>query len=445
MADLLTEQKWIGEFFLPDAHDNRFSGELQYSPEDGVILTYLISHDKPMERSEILYGIFSSGEKCTLLGNFDPSEAGFALHNNLATKPGKVGFQFLILGEFIPNKGQVSSLDFSLTNLQEFFYPSYAKDRVKYSPTPDYSLETPFGTIKVGTKATFRPLTKDLTNQVYSQNDLALQELQEEYERINDKHENARFMLKSDISYSIHINLSPSLSALEAYKIIIHIADLFSLLTYSPVYPEGIQITDQSIGTSHGKAFLYPSMIASSQVLRIATKPSSHRNMPIQRNTIPLDKIISNWLTTQHDFSIIVSSVQNDTEVVNVHEAHGETTLYATQLESISYLANKTRGKYTYPIKTYACQDILDGLKNSFEVKNSDELEKSIGDLRNEIAHVQRPKTLLKKLKLQTMVRINQYLQLTIIGYILTQIGVPSDVISSYQSFYAPPSNLKNT
>jgi len=442
VSNLLTEQKWVGEFFLPGSHDSRFSGELQYTPEEGIVLSYLISHDAHMESSEVLHGILSSGEKCTLIGNFDPSKSGLSLNNDLATRPGQAWFQFLIHGAFIPTKGQITNLDFSLTNLQDFFYPSYAKNRVKYSPIPDYTLSTHFGNIKVGTKATFNPLTNDITNQIYSQNKSALQELQDQYLRISKKYRDSRFMLKSEISYSINLDLLRSSTALEAFKIIFEIADLFSLLTYSPVYPEYIQILDESITTPHGKIFLYPSMLATQKIIKIATREQSHRNMPIRKNTIPLDQIISNWLSNQYDFSILISSIQNDSEIVNIHEAHGETTLYATQLESIGYLANKSKyDRYEYPIKTYANDTIIDGLSRIFSVGTTSDIAVSISELRNEIAHVQKPKVLLKKLRLKEMVRINQYLQLTIIGYILNQIGVPTDVISNYQDHHAPPHN----
>jgi hypothetical protein len=439
MSDLLTEQKWIGEFFLPGSHDNRFSGGLEYTPEDGVILSYFISHNQPMQKSEILYGFLASGDACTLIGNFDPSKTGIRLNNEALIRPGKIGFQFLVLGRFLPDIGNIKHLDLDLTNLQEFFYPNYAKNRVKHSDTPDYDLETSFGAIKVGTNTKFDPLDRDITTQIYSLNKPALAELQDEYARITAENNDAWFMLKKDITYRLSIDFATPMSVLEAYKKINLLTDLFSLLSYSPVYPVDINITDLSFDNPSSNAKLFPSMIANRQTLAIAAKERSHRSMPIQRNTIPLDKVISNWLTSQYDFSIIVSSIQNDTEVVNIHEAHGENTLYATQLESISYLANKKSAKYEYPIKTYANRKIIDGLIRSFAVRNLFDVGVSISDLRNEIAHVQKPKVLLKHLSLRKLVKINQYLQLTVIGYILTQIGVPKEVISNYQDHHAPP------
>ncbi|WNL39831.1 hypothetical protein RN346_04545 [Halomonas sp. PAMB 3232] len=438
MSDLLTEQKWFGEFFLPGSHENRFSGELQYTPEDGVTLSYFISHNQTMQKSEILHGFLDSGDPCTLIGNFDPSKTGINLNNEALTRPGRGRFQFLILGRFLTDLGKVQKLDLNLTNLQEFFYPSYAKSKIKHSNIPDYNLSTSFGNIKVGTNTQFHPLGRDITEQIYSFQPLALAELQANYRKITEKHGNHAFLIKENINYRLSIDFSTPLSVLDAYKKILLLTDLFSLLTYSPVYPEDIKIHDLSFNNTSSNAALYPSMIADRRTLANATRKQSHTSMPIQRNTIPLEQIISNWLSSQYDFSIIVSSIQNDSTIVNLHEAHGEVTLYATQLESISYLAKQKSAKYEYPISTYANQKIVNGLSSAFSVSTISDIGKSIADLRNEIAHVGKPKVILRNLSLKKMVRINKYLQLTVIGYILTQIGVQKDVINNYQDHHAP-------
>ncbi|MBP6734926.1 MAG: hypothetical protein KA142_09615 [Chromatiaceae bacterium] len=77
MTELFTAKRWTGEFFLPDSYEKRFFGEIQYSPEEGVILSYTIAgHDVPAA-TEVLHGVLSSGDKCTLIGRFDPHHAGF--------------------------------------------------------------------------------------------------------------------------------------------------------------------------------------------------------------------------------------------------------------------------------------------------------------------------------------------------------------------------------
>ena len=74
----------------------------------------------------------------------------------------------------------------------------------------------------------------------------------------------------------------------------------------------------------------------------------------------------------------------------------------------------------------------------TFGKSSLDDAAVAIGDIRNEIAHVGRPKHWLATLSLGQLVRISQYLQLTIIGYILTNIGVPANAICTYQDRYSP-------
>ncbi|HFD80295.1 MAG TPA: hypothetical protein ENK05_07905, partial [Gammaproteobacteria bacterium] len=161
MSELFTEKRWTGEFFLPDSYEKRFCGEVNYSPEEGVILSYTITGNDVPPETEVLHGVLSSGDKCTLIGRFSAHHAGTSLRNGLVTHPGKAGFLCLVIGDLLPHDERFADIDFSLTNLQEFFYPSGFKDLVKYSEKPIYSVDTPFGRMEVGNTATFGSLHSD--------------------------------------------------------------------------------------------------------------------------------------------------------------------------------------------------------------------------------------------------------------------------------------------
>nr|VFK23555.1 MAG: hypothetical protein BECKLPF1236B_GA0070989_13641 [Candidatus Kentron sp. LPFa] len=160
--------------------------------------------------------------------------------------------------------------------------------------------------------------------------------------------------------------------------------------------------------------------------------------MPITQSTVPLDAIVSAWLRSTHNHSPIVSGIQHETGFRTAHTAHGEIVLYATQLESIAHDAGQKDKKYQYPLESYASQRLCDRLMKTFEKSSLEETAVAIGGLRNEIAHAKRPKHWLTMLSLRQLIRIAQYLQLTIIGYLLTDIGVPVDAIVKYQDRYSP-------
>lgn len=63
---------------------------------------------------------------------------------------------------------------------------------------------------------------------------------------------------------------------------------------------------------------------------------------------------------------------------------------------------------------------------------------KGIADLRNEIAHVGKPKRLLAALTIRDLGRLTQFMEVTVLGSILTTLGVKKDVIEHYQDISTP-------
>jgi hypothetical protein len=438
MTELFTEKHWTGEFFLPDFYEERFCGEIRYSPEEGVILSYTITgHDVPAA-TEVLQGVLSSGDKCTLFGRFSPSHAGVTYRSGLTTRTGKARFLCLAIGDFLANDEQFADIDFSLTNLQEFFYPSGYKDFVKYSEKPIYSVETPFGRMEVGNTATFGSLSRDISSHIYSRDPAALSELSLAFKDIDAKYPESFFMLKKDIAYRVFLIFTPGIAIREAFEHITSFSNLFALLMYAPVYPESIRLRKRGPDKCPITIELYPSMVLDPRTIKLCTSNHSHWHMPITHSTVPLDSIVSTWLQAPQNHSPIISSIQHETGFRNAHAVHGEIVLYATQFESISHVAGQKGKKYEYPLASHSSHKICDGLMNTFGVYSLEDAAVAIGDLRNEIAHVGRPKQWLANLTLGQLVRISQYLQLTIIGYMLASIGLPENAICTYQDRYSP-------
>lgn len=438
--ELFSTKQWLGEFFLHDAYDQRFSGKIEYSPENGVLLSYTITgHDVPTE-SEVIFGVLATGEKCTLVGNFSPKHSGITLKNGLATRSGKAGFLYLVIGDFLTQDELLFDFNFSLTNLQEFFFYKGYKDIVRYSETPIFSLPTPFGEMRIGHNASFGSLHKNIKSQIYSRDTDALNELESAFKEIEIKYPNSSFMLKKDIAYRIHFKFKLGATILQAYDHISDIANLFSLLIYSPVYPDSLRVQKKSGGKTTTTLEIYPSMTLNTRTIELATQERFNYRMPITNTSIDLGKIAQTWFQSPRSHSTIISSIQNDTGFSYEHTVHGEIVLYATQLESISHNngMKSKHNKYEYPLDHYGCEKIRDGLGAIFGKAGLTDIGKAVGNMRDEIAHVGKPRTLLAALSLNDMVHISQYLQLTIIGYIMKTIGVPANVIAKYQENFCP-------
>jgi hypothetical protein len=439
MESNFTERKWSGEFFLPNQFENRFFGNVTFSPEKGVVLSYHITgHDLPSE-SELLHGVLDTGEQCTLVGIFTPAHSGFSVKNGLSTRNGKAGFYFLVIGKFIGEDELFSEVSFSLTGMQEFFFPKGYKDLVKYSNKPLFIANTEYGQIEVGNNANFSMLGEDITAQIYNRNDEALADLKQAFEEINSKHENSFFMLKKEISYMVTIKTNVECKILTLYEHITDISNLFAILIYGPVYPEIIKLKHIDDDGHHYSSTVYPSMALEKRTADLCKRERSHFQMPITKSSIDLANAITSWLGQSKKYTTIVSSLQHETGFRDEHSVHGELVMYATQFESISYSAGVGNTiKYEYPVTQFGTGKIKNSLSRIFSGAGEPDFGKGIGNLRNEIAHVGKPKVLLSTLTIRNMVDISQLLQITILGYVLEAIGVDKDIIAKYQDKLTP-------
>jgi hypothetical protein len=414
-------------------------GEVTYSPEKGVLLSYTIAGHNEPEESNLLYGILTTGEKCTLVGKFNPQSSGFSFNNGLSTRNGEVHFSCLVIGDFLKENELFHDINFSLTGMQEFFFPKGYKDLVKFSEKPLFSINTSFGKVEVGNNASFGFLHKDISAQIYSRNKEALDEVAESFSEIESKHPDANFMLKKDIAYRIHLKFDSGSDIISSYSSINDISNLFSVLIYSPVYPDSIKAS-KTLGDNKVNLDVYPSMSLSDRTINLCFKDRSHFHMPITKSNMDFEKTVSEWLDSSDVYSTIVSSIQNETGYRDLHSVHGEIVLYATQFEIISFEENTKEKKYEYPIDNYGTKKIKNGILSIFKSAGVDDIGIGISGLRNEIAHVGRPKKLLKTLTVGNLMFISKYMQMTVLGFMLNQLGIKKEIIDNYQNNFTPES-----
>lgn len=435
MSELFEEHSWIGEFFQENNYEHRFTGKLSYHPEKGVLLDYTYTSVVQLSSVTHLHGVMANGDKCTLIGQFSPESAGLTLKDGINTRSGKAGFLAIVFGEFISGSTQFNTVDFTLTGLQEFFFPKGYKDLVKYSNKPLISINTKYGKLSVGNNAKFGSLAKDVSSQIYTRNAEAQQKLAEAFTKIESEHSDAHFMLKQDISYSIKLESESGADIETFYDHITDIANLFALLVSSPVYPDRIKFIVGS-GVDKKSLVFYPSMSLEKRVIELSLQERTNFYMPIKNSNVDLESVLSNWLDSPKNFSTLISRLQNETGYRSVHEVHGELVLYGTQFEAISYDEGAKSQKYIYPLKTYASPEISNSINTIFTKVGCTDAGTGISSLRNEIAHVGRPKELIPKLSMRELVDISLYMQLTIIGKVLSELDIPDDVIFNYQNRY---------
>lgn len=309
---------------------------------------------------------------------------------------------------------------------------------VRYSTQPLLAAETNFGRIEVGNDAKFRLLNRDLSTQIFSHNEVALGELKDAFDTIQQNHIESFFLLKEDIAYRISLKFKQGVSIVSAYKYIREVSNLFAVLICAPVYPESIRIPHQAEDGSKSSIDVYPSMVINKRTIEMCTKSQSHFNMPITNARIDLPSILSKWLECCERHNIIISSIQSETGFRHEHSLHGEIVLYATQLEGISYDASMRDKKYEYPLETHAIPQVKEGIEKLFLAAGEDSVGRGISDLRNEISHVKKARRLLNAISMADLARLSRYFQITILGYVLENIGIEKNLIAKYQEYFMP-------
>ncbi len=448
MGNLLDRTDWMGEFFAPDDYANRFCGRLSYTAEDGVELDYFEivtpskQHFSP-RIADILYGYLNTGSRCTLFGKLSKG-ISVRLHGGHSIMQGGQRFPVLVIGGFVSSAKVYSRVSFTLSGMQEFFTPKKRRNMLKLSPEPLLKAQTSYGTIGIYNTARLSPLI-GIESLVHSDHAMAQQKLINSFNKIKNCYPNSSYESKSNLSHYITISLNHETSIIEILKYVSDIAGLFALLTCTPIYPEYIDImTNEQDGPEILK--VYPTMIREQRTIELATQENHNVLMPITYSTIDLAKTFEAWHAQANGYSVIVSAIQNETGFRNVHSLHGEIVLYSTQLEYISKTRVKgDKEKYNYPLQTYASPKVKAGLEQLFEkTSRTQTLGEAISNLRNEIAHPMKPKKLLNKLSLQDLADIARYLQMTIIAFILTELGIAEATVEAYQNKFMPKHEYGN-
>lgn len=439
MQNLFEPQQWTGTFFPPGGCEQRFAGTLRYSPNGGVVLSYTIPGFRELPECTELHGILDDGSRCTLVGSFSMCGAGSTLKHGQESRSGKQSFYFLVIGGFYSHDAPVEDVSFTLTGLQEFFFPAGYKDLVKFSNAPLATVSVPFGTIEITNVASFGFVPKDITSQIYCRDPDAIEALKLAFEKIEKEHPQAPFMLKKDIAYRLRLRFSAGVTLESAYQKISEIAGLFAMLNHGPTHPESLNITRQTEGGRPASEDVYPAMGLNQSTIDICTRKASHFQMPITQHTIDLSKLLTTWPENASHFETAVSAIQHEIGFRTTHSAHGDIVLYATQLDYISHAAGRAKAnKYSFPLDAYACVQLRERLAQVFAKVGVSDLGKGISDLRNDIAHIGRPPKMLADLNLADLVCIAACLQLTVIGFAFERLGVAADVRKTYQTHFLP-------
>lgn len=188
---------------------------------------------KSGSKTNILYGILSTGEKCTILFlggmDFKTTFTNLRLNNYLPNALGKIGLTYLMIGDFLQENELVYDMYFSFTNLQEFLFPRNRKCFQEVNKENLLSVNTDYGKLEVKSFPKFSFCSKSLLSAlIYSDNKDAKNSLIDSYIDIEKQFPDADFKIKDDIFYQIILKSEKGIRLDSIHEPINKISDLLS-------------------------------------------------------------------------------------------------------------------------------------------------------------------------------------------------------------------------
>lgn len=419
--------------FSPCATDNkgRFSAKIEYSPYNGLILDFCISDSETPFTCDRLYGVLNTGEICTLIGPFDFSQS--TMHfGKLRILTGHHPFLVMIFGGFFTETDLLSHCNFSLNGMQEFIHPQGFITQLKHSTKPLLSTQGKDWKIEVINSTSFSMIGDGLVNIIDCHNKLALERFREEFKNIKNSFPDAFFLLRKELKFYFKYAHSTMHDVIGNIKELWKISALFSIILDKPILPDDLMLKFEGQNTSHSCLF---SNSVEQRTIDLALTTISHHTLPLNWKQIDVGTILNNWFKISNNYESLSVIYQNETGYRTLPQAHADIILYATQLESIhNSLPEKSNEKYLRPIKKYASPELMKKLEDSFSEFNTKSLGENIATLRNELAHVGRPKVLMAKMKIQDYISIGLYLKIIVTSHLLFNLGLNTEQIHKYQN-----------
>lgn len=436
LCNLLEQQSWRGQFFSPAEQEFRFSGEIRFVPDDGLVLEYFIVGERVPRASDRLMGVLADGRKCTLIGSFDARRSGDGIHNGMHSRFGTKYFKFLILGEFSDCDPLVSTMQFTIPNGVDFFAEIIGSDDIQ-DERNFFSKEMPFGRFDLFRPASFSIRSGSFAATVHSFDDMAIDELRAAIRSIEVKYPEAGFSTKKFLDTKLVLRFSSGTHLAAAYGYLQRVTGLIALLTHRPVHANEIQIVLAS--SLERLAYLVPATMIDARTLALSGEKFHSLEIPLAAGKVDFGLLLSQWFNSKHADSIVVWGIQNETGFRDQLALRGEIVLLVAEIEAIGYKFNQRRNlRYQFVLERYSSVYLAESICSLLGTKDMAEAALAIACIRNEISHVGRERAWLIKLSPRVLVDLSSCLRILIASFVLSDLGIAQRKLEEYQADIRP-------
>jgi hypothetical protein len=431
-----TQESWLGEFFSFPPHEEAIPGLVRYSHSQGVTVRFLKRVHSQWIQPSLMHGILETGQECTLLGPAYLPGSGPETynqhHDGSTVASGVLGYQYLVIGKHIDLNDRLGEVSFTFTGLGEFATGLDSHLQTHEVPLA-YCEQTIIGKMSVWRQDS-GVFMLDIKEAVHSSNSAALERLSKAHDEIKNEL-GAYFTRRQSAEYRVILEFPSEADLHNACTSIQKLVDLFSILLYEPVLAMRIVGGKGTLGDRRSIT-IYQSLVLDERTLDIIESRRNAQKIPIALNTIQLAGIVRTWNDEHEKYSSLVSGIQSRTSIKAVHEVYAELILYCAFMESIKHEAGLVK-KYEDCLRSYACSGLQQKILAVFDLDTIEKVGVAISEVRADIVHFKGTRKWVNKMPTAILCQISQYLELTVIGYLLERLGVDRELIGKYQMLQA--------
>lgn len=431
-----SHESWLGEFCSASSPEQKIPGLVRYSHSQGVSVRFLKQITSPWIQPSVLHGILETGEECTLLGpsclpGGDP-ERYYSHHEGATVVSGIIGYKYFVIGKHIDLSDTLGEVSFTFPDVGRFATGLDTFQQTHAGPLA-YCDQTIMGRISVWRQDCGASML-NIKEAVISSNSAAIERLCSAHDAIK-KELGAHFMKRLSSEYRIILEFTSEIPLHDACFSMQKLVDLFSVLLYSPIITADVIARKGSLGDRKALA-VYISHTLDERTISIIQARSNTQSIPIQLSALQFADIVNTWAEECSKYATLVSGIQSRTGIKAVHEVQAEIILCCAFMESIKHEAGLGK-KYEDCLRNYACSGLQEKILAIFELDSIEKAGAAISEVRSDIVHFKGSRKWINKMPLAIACQLSQYLELTVLGYLLERLGVERKLIDEYQILQA--------
>jgi hypothetical protein len=434
----LESHEWVGSFRHPNS-SSQITGKLTYRPEAGVRLQGFVPFGKHDGKGDVLHGVLDDGQPCTLYANIDVNKSGFSFNRGVTLHKGTWGVRSCVFGHHFDQTDLFDGLDLQLTNFQDFFVPTGQEDRVPWLGEPTIQVAHDDITVEISQAGNFSFFgLQEAQSLIHSQDPELSDALKKAVAGVYAEHTEKLAFIRKDFHFFLRVRAKNGINLERGKEVIYSLRLLFSLLMFRALMPQHISVlaTDSKSGKYHSFPFLCGFGGMNSDTLPRFAERVDFFNLPFNSNSIDLGVAIQNWLQLSSAYELFASKIANDDGWRDRYKTQTEFVLQLAQIEAIGDELNiPYRGRYVATIDRCAGRDVSEDVARLLEIEVNenmgDNLGKRLSDLRGEIAHFSKRKTLLPKY-MSALFGVCRLLDVVIASHIVRRLGASESAVSEF-------------